>query len=169
MSTTVHDFNATSLDGKPVDLADYSGQVVLIVNTASQCGFTPQYAGLQKLHDDYGDQGFAVLGFPCDQFGNQEFDTEDEIAAFCERNYGVGFPMFSKVDVNGDDAHPLFEHLKHKKSGALGKNIKWNFTKFLVGRDGQVLKRFGPSKDPEKLRPRIEEALAEGQAPPSEA
>jgi glutathione peroxidase len=159
--TTISDFHATSLDGHDVDLAAYAGQVVLVVNTASKCGFTPQYAGLQKLYDDYADQGLVVLGFPCDQFGHQEPGTEEEIGAFCERNYGVSFPMFAKVDVNGDDAHPMFGWLKHKQSGLIGKDIRWNFTKFLIGRDGRVLKRFGPAKDPEALRPRIEKALAE--------
>jgi glutathione peroxidase len=162
--TTISDFHATSIDGQDLDLASYAGKVVVVVNTASQCGFTPQYAGLQKLYDDYADQGLVVLGFPCDQFGHQEPGTEDEIAAFCESSFGVTFPMFAKVDVNGDDAHPLYQWLKHKQSGVLGKDIRWNFTKFLIGRDGRVAKRFGSAKDPESMRPRIEKALAEPEA-----
>ena len=158
--TTLGDFKATSIDGREIDLADYEGQVVLVVNTASKCGLTGQYAGLQELHDTYAAQGFTVLGFPCDQFGNQEPGEEAEIATFCERNYGVTFPMFAKVDVNGDDAHPLFAWLRSEQGGLLGSKIKWNFTKFLVGRDGQVIKRFGSTTKPEKIAPRIEKALA---------
>ena len=156
---TLSDFQATSIDGEPVDLSAYAGQVVLIVNTASQCGFTPQYKGLQKLYDDYGAQGLTVLGFPCDQFGNQEPGSEDEIGAFCEKNFGVTFPLFSKVDVNGDDAHPVFQWLRAQKGGLLGSKIKWNFTKFLVGKDGQVIDRFAPTTKPEKLSGDIEKAL----------
>jgi glutathione peroxidase len=158
--TTLGDFKATAIDGSETDLSAYDGQVVLVVNTASQCGLTGQYAGLQELHDSYADQGFTVLGFPCNQFGDQEPGDEAEIGAFCERNYGVTFPMFAKVDVNGDEAHPLFEWLKDEKSGLLGGKIKWNFTKFLVGRDGQVLERFSPTTEPEKLGDKIEDALA---------
>jgi glutathione peroxidase len=161
--SSLSDFQATSIDGEPVDLSEYAGQVVLIVNTASQCGFTPQYKGLQKLYDDYGDQGLTVLGFPCDQFGNQEPGSEDEIGAFCEKNFGVTFPLFSKVDVNGDDAHPVFQWLRAQKGGLLGSKIKWNFTKFLVGKDGQVIDRFAPTTKPEKLTGDIEKAL--GQTP----
>jgi glutathione peroxidase len=157
--TSLFDFQATSLDGEPADLATYEGQVVLVVNTASQCGFTPQYKGLQKLYDGYGDQGLTVLGFPCDQFGHQEPGTEDEIGAFCEKNFGVTFPLFSKVDVNGADAHPVFAWLRGQKGGLLGRKIKWNFTKFLVGRDGQVLARYAPTTSPEKLTGDIEKAL----------
>ena len=157
---TLTDFDATSLDGAEVDLAAYAGQVVLVVNTASQCGFTPQYAGLQELYDRYGERGFTVLGFPCDQFGHQEPGTEEEIGAFCERNYGVTFPMFSKVDVNGDDAHPLFRWLRQQKGGLLGDRVKWNFTKFLIGRDGQVIKRYGSTTKPEQISGDIERALA---------
>ncbi|QIG46197.1 glutathione peroxidase [Nocardioides anomalus] len=156
---TLTDFDATSLDGSGVDLSAYAGQVVLVVNTASQCGFTPQYAGLQELYDRYGEQGFTVLGFPCDQFGHQEPGSEEEIGAFCERNYGVTFPMFSKVDVNGDGAHPLFRWLREQKGGLLGDRVKWNFTKFLVGRDGQVLDRYAPTTAPAKLSGDIEKAL----------
>jgi len=158
--SSLSDFEATSIDGAPVDLSSYAGQVVLIVNTASQCGFTPQYEGLQKLYDDYGDQGLTVLGFPCDQFGHQEPGTEDEIGAFCEKNFGVTFPLFSKVDVNGDDAHPVFQWLRAEKGGLLGSKIKWNFTKFLIGKDGQVIDRFAPTTKPEKLADDIEKALA---------
>ena len=158
--TSLASFTATSIDGRSVELSDYAGQVVLVVNTASECGFTPQYAGLQELHDSYADRGFTVLGFPCDQFGGQEPGTEDEIAAFCERNYGVSFPMFAKVDVNGDDAHPLFRWLREEKGGVLGDRIKWNFTKFLVGKDGQVVKRYPPTTKPERLVDDIEQALA---------
>ena len=158
--TTLGSFSATSIDGQETDLSAYDGQVVLVVNTASQCGFTGQYAGLQELYDTYGERGFTVLGFPCDQFGHQEPGSEDEIATFCERNYGVSFPMFSKVDVNGDEAHPLFAWLREEKSGLLpGDAIKWNFTKFLVGRDGQVVKRYAPTTEPEKLGDPIEAAL----------
>ncbi|MEZ0577591.1 glutathione peroxidase [Nocardioides sp. MH1] len=161
--TSLHDFKATGIDGTEIDLASYDGKVVLVVNTASQCGFTPQYAGLQKLHERYADQGFAVLGFPCDQFGHQEPGSEEQIAEFCDSSYGVTFPMFSKIDVNGDQAHPLYRWLKDEQSGLLGGKIKWNFTKFLVGRDGQVLDRYAPTKTPEKIGPDIEQAL--GSAP----
>lgn len=158
--SSLQDFSATGIDGSEVDLAAYAGQVVLVVNTASQCGFTPQYQGLQSLHDKYGEQGFAVLGFPCDQFGHQEPGEDAEIAGFCERNFGVTFPLFSKVDVNGDDAHPVFEWLKSEKGGLLGSRIKWNFTKYLVGKDGQVLGRYSPTTKPEKISSDIEKALA---------
>lgn len=157
---TLGSFRAQSLDGQDVDLSAYDGQVRLIVNTASQCGFTPQYKGLQKLHDDFGDQGFTVLGFPCDQFGNQEFDGDAEIASFCEKNFGVSFPMFSKIDVNGSDAHPLFQWLRKQKGGLLGNKIRWNFTKFLVGKDGKVIGRYAPTTTPEKIADDIEKALA---------
>ncbi|WP_432477849.1 glutathione peroxidase [Nocardioides sp. GXQ0305] len=160
MTTTLGDFSATTIDGQDTSLSTYEGQVVLVVNTASQCGFTPQYAGLQELHDTYGERGFTVLGFPCDQFGNQEPGDEDEIASFCERTFGVSFPMFAKVDVNGDEAHPLFAWLREEKSGLLpGDAIKWNFTKFLVGRDGRVVKRFAPTTEPAKLGDKIEAEL----------
>jgi glutathione peroxidase len=158
--TTLYDFKAANIDGAAIDLASYEGSVLLVVNTASQCGFTPQYAGLQRLHESYADQGFAVLGFPCDQFGGQEPGTEDQIAAFCENEYGVTFPMFAKVEVNGEDAHPLFKWLKGEQRGVLGDAIKWNFTKFLVGRDGNVIGRYGSTTKPGKIRPDIEAALA---------
>lgn len=157
--TTLADFHATSLDGRDVDLADYQGKVVLVVNTASQCGFTPQLEGLQELQARYADQGFTVLGFPCDQFGHQEPGTEAEIGAFCQKNYGVEFPMFAKIEVNGDGAHPLFAWLRSEKGGLLGSKVKWNFTKFLLGRDGRVLDRFGPTTKPEKIAGDIEKAL----------
>jgi glutathione peroxidase len=157
--TSLGDFKATAIDGTETDLAAYEGQVVLVVNTASQCGFTPQYQGLQQLQDEYGDRGFTVLGFPCDQFGGQEPGTDDEIASFCERTFGVDFPLFAKVDVNGDGAHPLFAWLRQEKSGLLGGKIKWNFTKFLIGRDGRVVDRFGPTTKPERIAADIERVL----------
>ena len=157
----VFDFTATGLDGQPVSLERFRGQVLLIVNTASACGFTPQYKGLEELHQQYGARGLAVLGFPCNQFGKQEPGTEAEIGAFCEKNYGVSFPLFAKVDVNGDAAHPLFQHLKGEKPGVLGTEaIKWNFTKFLVGRDGQVVKRYAPATAPADIAGDIEALLA---------
>ncbi len=160
MPTTLGDFKATSLDGREIDLADYDGQVVLVVNTASECGLTPQYQGLQELYDSFAPRGFTVLGFPCDQFGHQEPGDEAEIASFCERNYGVTFPMFAKIDVNGDDAHPLFQWLRSEKTGVLGDKIKWNVAKVLVGRDGQVIKRYAPTTEPAKLAGDVEAALA---------
>ncbi len=160
VTTTLHELSATAIDGQEVDLSTYDGQVVLVVNTASQCGFTPQYQGLQQLHEQYVDQGFAVLGFPCDQFGNQEPGQDAEIAGFCERNFGVTFPLFSKVDVNGDDAHPVYQWLRDQKGGLLGSKIKWNFTKYLVGKDGQVIDRYAPTTKPDKIAGDIEKALA---------
>ena len=158
--TTVYDFSATTLDGKPRKLADYKGKVLLVVNTASKCGFTPQYKGLEELYEKYRDRGFAVLGFPSNQFGEQEPGHDSEIAEFCERNYGVTFPMFSKVDVNGAAAHPLFKYLTQERKGLLGSAaIKWNFTKFLVGRDGEVIDRYAPTTKPEDLAGDIEKAL----------
>jgi glutathione peroxidase len=158
----VFDFQATSLDGKPVDLAQYRGKVLLIVNTASKCGFTPQYQGLELLYRRYQDQGVEVLGFPCNQFGGQEPGTEAEIGAFCEKNYGVSFPMFAKLDVNGDQAHPLFQHLKSEAPGVLGtEGIKWNFTKFLIGRDGKVVKRYAPQTKPEDIAEDVDRILAQ--------
>lgn len=157
----VFDFSAAALDGQPVDLARFRGQVLLIVNTASACGFTPQYQGLEALHRRYGERGLVVMGFPCNQFGKQEPGTAAEIGAFCEKNYGVSFPMFAKVDVNGNDAHPLFRHLKGEKPGVLGtETIKWNFTKFLVGRDGEVLRRYAPQTAPDEIAGDIEQLLA---------
>lgn len=159
-NTTLTDFRADLIDGREQDLADYAGQVVLVVNTASKCGFTPQYKGLQKLYEDYRDQGFVVLGFPSDQFAHQEPGTDEEIGQFCERNFGVEFPLFSKIEVNGSGAHSLYGWLKSQKSGLLGGRINWNFTKFLIGRDGRVIDRFGPNRKPEDLRSDIESALA---------
>lgn len=158
--TALTDFSATSIDGREVDLADYAGQVVLVVNTASQCGFTPQYQGLQELQDSFTGRGFSVLGFPCDQFGGQEPGTDAEIGAFCEKNFGVTFPLFSKIEVNGDGTHPLYTWLKSEKGGLLGSKIKWNFTKYLVGKDGQVVGRYSPTTKPEKITDDIEKALA---------
>jgi glutathione peroxidase len=156
------DFEAASLAGAPVDLQQYRGKVLLIVNTASACGFTPQYQGLEKVYRQFKDKGAVVLGFPCNQFGGQEPGTEDEIGAFCEKNYGVTFPLFAKVDVNGSHAHPLFEHLKKQAPGLLGTQaIKWNFTKFLVRKDGTVYARYAPSTAPEELMGDIEKLLAE--------
>lgn len=154
------DYEARSLEGTTQPLADYAGKVVLIVNTASACGFTPQYAGLEKLWTEFRDRGFAVLAFPCNQFGAQEPGTSSDIATFCEKNFGVTFPIFEKIDVNGDDAHPLFVALKDEAPGLLGtKSIKWNFTKFLVDRDGRVVSRFGPKSTPENIRGNIEALL----------
>lgn len=158
--TSVYDFSATSLTGKDVDLSKYQGKVVLIVNTASKCGLTPQYKGLQALYEKYRDKGLEILGFPCNQFGKQEPGGEKEISEFCEINYGVSFPMFSKVDVNGDGTHPLYRHLKEEAPGLLGsKAIKWNFTKFLVNREGQVVKRYAPTDAPDSLEKDIEKLL----------
>jgi len=157
---TLSDFNATTLDGREQDLADYLGKVVLVVNTASQCGLTPQFSGLESLYEKYVDQGLVILGFPCNQFAGQEPGTAEEIGEFCQRNYGVSFPMFDKIEVNGDDAHPLYQWLKTEKGGMLGDAIKWNFTKFLLGRDGTVLDRFAPTKEPGDLTDEIEKALA---------
>ncbi len=158
--TTLHDFEADTLRGEPARLADYDGKVVLVVNTASKCGFTPQYEGLQQLWEDYRDQDLVILGFPCNQFGGQEPGEGDDIAEFCQVNYGVTFPMFAKVDVNGDDAHPLFAWLRDETGGLLGSRIKWNFTKFLIDRDGTVIERFGSRTSPNDLRAPIEQALA---------
>ena len=158
--TTLGDFHAITIDGKDQDLGTYVGDVVLVVNTASECGLTPQYEGLQRLHDTYSGRGFTVLGFPCDQFGHQEPGTEEEIASFCERNYGVSFPMLAKIAVNGSETHPLFAWLKREKRGLGGGLIKWNFTKFLLARDGSVVDRYAPQTEPDALVPDIEEQLA---------
>ena len=155
----------TRIDGIETDLSDYSGQVLLIVNTASACGYTPQYRGLQALYQRFKDQGFSVLGFPCNQFGSQEPGTADEIRDFCEQKFSVTFPLFAKIDVNGPDTHPLYQQLKSAKPGLLGsQDIKWNFTKFLVSRDGEVQNRYGSQKDPNDLEPAILEALGESGA-----
>ena len=157
--TKLQDFSATAIDGQEIPLSSYNGKVVLVVNTASKCGLTPQFEGLQQLHEQYQGQGFTVLGFPCDQFANQEPGSEEEIAEFCQSNYGVSFQMFSKIDVNGDEAHPLFKWLREQKSGLLGNKIKWNFSKFLIGKDGDVIDRYAPTTAPEKLGGDIEKAL----------
>jgi len=160
-NTRVYDFQALSITGQPADLSSQRGKVLLIVNTASACGFTPQFAGLEKLHADYAAKGLAVLGFPSNEFGGQDPGSNDEIASFCQLNYGVSFPMMSKVQVNGKDAHPLWQWLKAQAPGLLGsQGVKWNFTKFLVSKDGQVVKRYAPTDSPDSLRKDIEAALA---------
>ncbi len=155
----VHDFTATSLAGDDVPLKQFAGKVLLIVNTASKCGFTPQYRSLEALHRDLSPRGFSVLGFPCNQFGHQEPGTAEQIEQFCSDKYDVSFPMFAKIDVNGKGAHPLFTHLKRAKRGLLGSSIKWNFTKFLVDRSGKVVARHAPTTKPENLRQEIEALL----------
>jgi len=158
---TVYDFEALQINGQPVPLSQFRGQVMLIVNTASACGFTPQFAGLEELHETYGNRGLVVLGFPCNQFGAQDAGSNDEIAEFCQLNYGVSFPMMAKIDVNGTQAHPLYQWLTQEAPGLLGsKAIKWNFTKFLIGKDGAVLKRYAPTATPASLAKDIETALA---------
>ena len=160
MDTTVHAFTANRLNGQPESLGQYSGKVLLIVNTASKCGFTPQYAGLEALYERYRERGLEVLGFPCNQFGKQEPGDANAIGTFCERNYGVGFPMFEKIEVNGEGAHPLYRHLKTSAPGAFGSpSIKWNFTKFLVDRDGRVVARYAPITPPAKIARDIERLL----------
>ena len=159
--TSLGDFKATGIDGTETDLASYEGQVVLVVNTASQCGFTPQYKGLEELYRTYVDRGLVVLGFPCDQFGHQEPGDEEEIATFCERNFGVTFPLFAKVDVNGRDAHPLYQWLRSEKSGMVGNKIRWNFTKFLIDTEGNVVNRYGSTTTPDQLADDIEALLPE--------
>jgi glutathione peroxidase len=155
----VHDFTARSLAGEDVSLKQFEGKVLLIVNTASKCGFTPQYRGLEALHRELSPRGFAVLGFPCNQFGGQEPGDAGEIEEFCANKYEVSFPMFAKIDVNGSVAHPLYNYLKGEKSGLLGSSIKWNFTKFLVDRSGKVVARFAPTTTPEGLKKDIEALL----------
>jgi glutathione peroxidase len=158
---TVYDFDALQIDGKKIALSHYQGQVLLIVNTASACGFTPQFAGLEALHQQFGPKGLAVLGFPCNQFGAQDSGSNAEIADFCQLNYGVTFPMMAKIEVNGSGAHPLYQWLCKEAPGLLGSRaIKWNFTKFLVGKDGAVLKRYAPTDTPQSLVADIEKALA---------
>lgn len=157
---SVYDYSAKTLDGQDVSLADYRGQVLLIVNTASKCGFTPQYEGLEALYKTYKDRGFTVLAFPCNQFGAQEPGDAAEIANFCSLTYDVTFPVMSKIDVNGADAHPLYRFLKKEQKGVLGTEaIKWNFTKFLIGKDGEVVERFAPTTKPEDLKAAIEALL----------
>jgi len=158
--TTIYDFAARTLAGKEATLGDYRGRVLLIVNTASKCGFTPQYEGLEQLYRRHHEKGLTVLGFPCNQFGKQEPGSESEIGTFCAVNYGVSFPMFAKIDVNGADAHPLYKYLKHERPGLLGsERIKWNFTKFLVDRAGRVVRRFAPTSKPAALEQPITSLL----------
>ncbi|HDX9653187.1 glutathione peroxidase [Bacillus wiedmannii] len=159
---TVYDFSAKTITGEEKSLQDYEGKALLIVNVASKCGFTPQYKGLQEVYDKYKDQGLEVLGFPCNQFGGQEPGTEADITSFCELNYGVNFPMFAKVDVKGDKAHPLYTYMTEQAPGLLGmKAVKWNFTKFLIGKDGKVVGRFAPQTKPVDLEVEIEKVLGE--------
>ncbi len=159
--SSIYDFEALSIDGKPAHLSTQKGKVILVVNTASQCGFTPQFKGLQQLWDTYRDRGLVVVGFPSNEFGAQDPGSNDEIASFCQLNYGVSFPMMAKVKVNGSDAHPLWQWLKGEAPGLLGTQaVKWNFTKFLVGKDGKVIKRYAPNDEPAALARDIEQALA---------
>jgi glutathione peroxidase len=160
MNSNFHEFTATSLQGKEINTEIYKGKVVLVLNTASKCGFTPQYEGLEKLYKEYKDKGLVILGFPCNQFGNQEPGSAKEISEGCLINYGVSFPMFSKVEVNGPNAHPLFKYLKSELKGFPGNNVKWNFTKFLVDKNGKPVKRFSPITKPESLRKDIENLLS---------
>jgi len=158
--TTAYDFSAKTITGSEQSLSDFKGKVTLLVNVASKCGFTPQYKGLEAIHKQYSGKGFAVLGFPCDQFGHQEPGDEQEIMNFCSLTYDVSFPMFAKIKVNGDDAHPLYKHIKSEATGLLGtEGIKWNFTKFLIGKDGQVVKRYGSMDKPEDIAKDVEKLL----------
>jgi len=157
---SIYDFEALTITGEEVSLSDYKGQVVLIVNTASECGYTPQFSGLQSLYEQLSNDGFVVLGFPCNQFGKQDPGDEQQISQFCELNYGVSFPMFSKIDVNGRNAHPLFNYLKDNARGVLGsKSIKWNFTKFLINREGEVVNRYATNDKPESIKADIQALL----------
>ena len=157
--SNIYQFQAELLDGQEQSLSVYAGKVLLIVNTASKCGFTPQFSGLEKLYQQYKDQGLEILGFPCNQFGGQDPGSNSEIGAFCQKNYGVSFPMFAKVDAKGAEAHPAFRYLTNNSKGILGNGIKWNFTKFLIGRDGRIIQRFAPTTKPESLQEEIEKAL----------
>lgn len=157
--TGIYDFQVETLSGETQDFAEYQGKALLIVNTASKCGFTPQYEGLEKLYQQYKDQGLVVIGFPCNQFGSQEPGDADDIGSFCQKNYGVTFPMMAKVDVNGKDAHPIYEWLKKQQGGFLTDGIKWNFTKFLLSKDGQVVDRYASTTKPEALQADIEKLL----------
>ncbi|MBY6221255.1 MULTISPECIES: glutathione peroxidase [Marinobacter] len=159
-SETIYSFSAKDIKGQEVSMDDYRGKVLLIVNTASKCGFTPQFEGLQTLHDELGERGFEVLGFPCNQFMNQDPGNDDAISQFCSLNYGVSFPMFAKIEVNGDGTHPLFRFLKREAKGLMGsEKVKWNFTKFLVNREGQVVRRYAPTAKPADIRADIEKLL----------
>lgn len=159
--TTVYDFSAKTITGEDKSLKEYEGKVLVIVNTASKCGFTPQYKELEALYEKYNNQGFEILGFPCNQFMKQEPGTEADIQEFCQMNYGVTFPMFSKIDVKGKNAHPLFQYLTKNTSGVLSSEVKWNFTKFLINKKGEVVNRFAPATSPEKMVKEIEQCLAE--------
>lgn len=159
---SIYQFSAKTNKGEVQSLADYQGKVLLIVNTASRCGFTPQYKGLQKLYDDYRESGLEVLGFPCNQFNQQEPGTSEEIQSFCELNFGVTFPLFEKIEVKGPNAHPLFQYLTRQAPGFVTKDIKWNFTKFLVDRNGNVVKRYAPTTKPERLEADIKRLVREG-------
>jgi len=159
MSDTIYGFSCRDGAGRERSLEDYRGQVLLIVNTASKCGFTPQFAGLETLYEDYRERGFSILGFPCNQFGRQDPGSNEEIQEFCQLNYGVSFPMFGKIEVNGSGADPLFEHLKRSAPGTFGNRIKWNFTKFLINREGEVVKRYAPTAKPETIAADIEALL----------
>jgi glutathione peroxidase len=159
--SSIYDFSAQTVGGKEQPMSDYQGKVLLVVNTASKCGLTPQFEGLEELYEKYRDKGLEILGFPCNQFANQDPGSNDEIQEFCQLNYGVKFPMFGKIDVNGSDADPIFEHLKKEAPGALGtQRIKWNFTKFLVDADGRVLKRYAPTDKPKAIEKDIAKLLA---------
>lgn len=157
--SNIYQFEAELLEGENKSFSDYEGKVLLIVNTASKCGFTPQFAGLEKLYEKYKDQGFEILGFPCNQFGGQDPGTNDQIGEYCQRNYGVSFPVFAKVDVKGPEAHAIFRYLTNNSKGLLGSGIKWNFTKFLVDKNGQVINRYAPTTKPELLEDDIQKAL----------
>lgn len=159
MEKTFYDFSAKTLQGKDLDMKEFEGKPVLVVNTASKCGFTPQFEGLEKLYEKYKDKGLVILGFPCNQFANQEPGTEKDIAEGCVINYGVTFPMFSKIEVNGKNTHPIYQYLKKEKGGFLGSRIKWNFTKFLIDKNGKPVKRFAPSTKPESIEKDISELL----------
>ncbi|MEK4564175.1 glutathione peroxidase [Alkalihalobacillus sp. FSL R5-0424] len=156
---SVYDFSVKSSKGEEIPLSKYEGKALLIVNTATKCGFAPQFDGLEKLHQEYADQGFEVLGFPCNQFMNQEPVEDDEMENVCKVNFGVSFPLFAKVNVNGSDAHPLYQYLKKEKKGTIGSDVKWNFTKFLVNQQGEVIERFAPTTKPEKIEPEIKKLL----------
>lgn len=160
MATSIYDFSANKLNGQKVDLSEYKGKTIVVVNTASQCGLTPQYEGLENLYKNYKDEGLVVLGFPCNQFGNQEKGNSNDIQEFCQLNYGVSFPMFEKINVNGNDAHPVYKYLKSKLSGGLlGSAIKWNFTKFVIDKNGNPVKRFSPVTKPEKMEAYLKKIL----------
>lgn len=159
--TNIYQFEAELLEGENKSFSDYEGKVLLIVNTASKCGFTPQFAGLEKVYEKYKDQGLEVLGFPCNQFGGQDPGTNEQIGAYCQRNYGVSFPMFAKVNVKGPEAHVIFRYLTNNSKGILGSGIKWNFTKFLINKKGEVINRYAPTTKPEDIEQDIEKALVE--------